>query len=198
MKHAGFTLVELLIAITISTVALGLVTYFAIDLSSFGVDLGNRLETERELEMTLRSILVEIRSMGPADNGSYDIALANTNALTFYSDLDGDGKFEQVRYFLDGTTLKKGVTSSQGTPATYPPANENISETVHFMVPGPAIFTYYGTGDPSTTASLSSPVNIGLIRLVKIRGTTDRDPILPPLPTTLSVTATIRNLRGDI
>jgi len=143
-------------------------------------------------------MITEIRSMGPADNGGYDIATATTTTFTFYSDLDGDGKLEQVRYFLDGTTLKKGVTASTGVPATYPPANENISEVVHYIVPGPAIFTYYTTGDPSAISSLSAPVNIGLIRLVKVRGTTDKDTARAPLPTTLSITVTIRNLRGDI
>jgi len=198
MKYPGFTLIELLIAIAISTAALGFVTYFAVDLSSFGVDLGNRLETERELEMTLRSILTELRSMGPADNGAYDIATASPNTITFFTDVDGDGKFEQVRYFLVGTTLKKGVTPSTGTPATYSTGNEVVSDVVHYIVPGPALFTYYGTGDPSAIASLSSPVNISLVRLIKVRGTTDKDTTLPPLPVTLSITATMRNLRGDI
>lgn len=196
--NRGFTLIEVLVAITISTIAIGVVTYFALDVSQFGLNLGDRLETERELEMTLRSILTEIRSMGPADNGSYDIATASPTALTFFADIDGDRKFEQVRYFLDGTTLKKGVTVSQGTPATYPPQNETVTEVVHYMVPGPALFTYYGAGNPAAMASLSAPVNIGLIRLVQVRGTTDRNPATPPLPTTLSITATIRNLRGDI
>lgn len=190
-------MIEVLVSVAISTIAIGLVTYFTIDVSKFGTNLGDRLETGRELETTLRIILTEIRSMGPADNGAYDIAAATGTTLTFFTDTDGDGKFEQVRYFLDGTTLKKGITKSQGTPAIYAPADETITETVHYLVPG-TIFTYYGTGDPLTATPLVSPVNVGLIRLIKVQGTTDKDVALPPAGTTLSITATIRNLRGDI
>jgi prepilin-type N-terminal cleavage/methylation domain-containing protein len=195
--NKGFTLIELLIAVAITSMALGFVTYFAVDVSNFGLDINNRLENERELEMTFRTMISEIRSMGPAANGAYDIATANATAFQFYTDTDGDGQFEQVRYFLTGTTLQKGITKPVGSPATYPAGNETITDVVHHIVPG-AIFTYYPTGFPSETGPLASPVDISKIRLITITGTTDVDTTKPPAPTTLSITVTIRNLRGDI
>lgn len=197
MKNSGFTLVELLIAIAISSVALVFVTYFTIDLSNLGVDLGNRLETERELEFTLRVMLSEVRSMGPAANGAYPIAVANATTFQFYSDIDGDGQFEQVRYFLNGTTLQKGITNPTGSPATYPAADEVISEMVHYMVPG-TVFTYYSDGFPPEIGALPAPVDIAQIRLITVTGTTDRDTTKPPASNTLSVSITVRNLRGEI
>ena len=173
----------------IVSLAATLVAYFTIDISNFGVNLNDRLEVGRELEMTLRTMVSEIRSMGPADNGAYDIANATATSFTFFTDEDGDGRFEQIRYFLDGTTLKKGVTHSNGTPAVYPLADEVISEAVHYIVPGAAIFTYYPEGNPASTASLSSPVDVSKIRLVVVRGTVDKDTAKAPLPTTLSITA---------
>ncbi len=198
MKSKGLTLIELLVAISIASLAAALVTYFTLDLSGFGVNLTSRLETGRELALALRTIVSELRSMGPADNGAYDIAAASDNSMTFFSDVDGDGKFEQIRYFLDGTTLKKGITHSTGSPATYPASGEQVTEAVHYMVPGAAVFTYYPDGNPDTTASLSAPIDVGKIRLVIVRGTVDEDTTKPPLPTTLSITATMRNLRGNI
>jgi type II secretory pathway component PulJ len=47
------TLIELLIAVAITAGALAVVTFFAIDLSNFGINLGDRLENERELERAL-------------------------------------------------------------------------------------------------------------------------------------------------
>lgn len=195
--NRGFTLLEILIAVAISATALAFISYFTIDVAGFGLNIQSRLQTERELEMTLRIMLTEIRSMGPAANGAYNIAIANATTFQFYSDIDGDGSFEQVRYFLNGTILQKGITDPVGSPATYPAQNEIISDVVHSLIPGP-IFTYYGSGYPNETGPLPTPTEIALIRLVKISGTTDEDTTKPPAPTTLSIHATIRNLRGDI
>lgn len=198
MKNHGFTLLELLIAMAISTAALTLVTYFTLDVSNFGTTLNSRLESERELELTLRTMISEVRSMGPGENGAYDIATANSTTFTFYSDTDGDGQFEQVRYFLNGTTLQKGVIVPVGVnPPTYPAGNEVISDVVHSMVAGP-VFAYYAEGLPSEIGALASPVDVANIRLITVTGTVDQDTTLPPGPTTLSANITIRNLRGDI
>jgi prepilin-type N-terminal cleavage/methylation domain-containing protein len=196
--ECGFTLLEVLIAMAISTVAITLVTMFAADLSGFGVQLGVRLETEREPEMLMRAILTEIRSMGPAANGSYTIAAATATSITFYTDVDNDEVFEQVRYFLDGTTLKRGLTEPSGTPAQYPAADEQVREVVHYIVPGTAVFTYYPEGHPSVTGALPVPTDISAIRMVQISCTTDKDPVQQPPASTLWIIAMIRNLRGDI
>ena len=82
-------------------------------------------------------------------------------------------------------------------PATYPPADEVVSDVVRYLVPG-TIFTYYPEGYPPEMTPLPSPVPIADIRLITVTGTIDRDPAVEPGPTTLSVSATIRNLRGDI
>lgn len=195
---SGFTLIEIIVAMAIITLSLVFVTYFTVDLSNFGTDLSNRLEAEFELQITLRSMISEIRSMGPGDNGAYPIATATGTTFTFYSDIDGDGDFEQVRYFSDGTVLKKGITDPTDTePVLYPSANEVISEAVHHLVSG-TIFSYYDEGLPSEMTPLASPVDVARVRLIQITGTVDKDTILPPLPTTLSLTVTIRNLRGEI
>ena len=96
--------------------------------------------------------------------------------------------FEQVRYFLDGTVLEKGVTKPTATqPVQYPSADEVISEAVHSMIP--ALYSPYPEGLPDEMSPLASPVNVASIRLVNIIGTVDKDTTLPPLPTTLSITA---------
>jgi prepilin-type N-terminal cleavage/methylation domain-containing protein len=198
MKSSGFTLIEVLIALSIMTMSLVFVTYFTLDVSTFGTDLNSRLEAEFELQITLRSMISEIRSMGPGDNGAYPIAVATATTFTFYSDIDGDGTFEQLRYFLDGTILKRGITHPTTTePVLYPAADEVITEVVHNLTSG-TIFTYYPEGLPGETPALASPIDVSKIRLVSIEGTVDQDTSKPPLPSTLSISVTIRNLRGEI
>lgn len=195
----GMTLIELLIAISITAGALAIVTFFAIDLSNFGINLGDRLENERELELTLRTMTSELRSMGPGGNGAYPIAQASSSSFTFFSDIDADGAFEQVRYFASGTTLYKGVTNPTGAdPITYPPTSETVTEVVHNIVNATNIFSYYPEGYAPETGKLGVPINVSFIRMLKITGTTDRDQSRPPAPSTLSIMVTIRNLRGEI
>jgi prepilin-type N-terminal cleavage/methylation domain-containing protein len=197
-SQSGFTLIEILVAVSISAMAIGVVTYFTLDLSAFGVDLGNRLEGTREVELTLRTMLSEIRSMGPGANGAYPIATATSTTFAFYSNIDSDSGFEHVRYFLEGGVIKKGVIEPVGNnPPTYPPANEVIREMAHYIT-STGLFLYYAEGYPDEIGALASPVNIPNIRMVKITASTDKDASRPPLPLTLSITATIRNLRGEI
>ena len=104
-RRNGITLIEVLISSGIAAGIVVLITFFSIDITNFGLFLGERLETERELEQTLRTFITEIRSMEPGEDGSYAIAAADVESITFYSDIDIDGDTEQVRYFLSGTTL---------------------------------------------------------------------------------------------
>ena len=194
----GLTLIELLIAISISTGLILIITLFAIDITNFGLYLGDRLETERELEQMIREFVVEVRSMTTAENGSYPIAAADASSFTYFSDIDADGTIEQIRYFLNGTTLQRGLTEPSGTPPVYDPADETVRDIVKYIVPGADLFTYWPEGWIGETASLSSPINLSDIRLVRFKATVDKDPAVLPAGSTQSVHTTIRNLRGDI
>jgi hypothetical protein len=194
----GLTLLEILIASGISAGVLVLATYFAIDITNFGLFLGDRLEVERNLERTLRVFITEVRSMGPSENGSYPIAYADATTFTFFTDVDADNTFEQVRYFLNGTILQKGVIEPTGTPAVYVPANEIIRDVVPYVVPGVPLFTYWEQGYAQDLDSLGTPAEVSLIRLLRMQVTVDRDPTQPPAGSTQSLHVTIRNLRGEI
>jgi prepilin-type N-terminal cleavage/methylation domain-containing protein len=197
-RQSGFTLVEIVIATAISGIAIAVVTLLAIDVTGFSTSLGSRIEQEQELAPFLRLLVSEIRSIGPAENGAYHIAQASAQTFTFFADVDNDGTFEQVRYFVSGTTLKKGVIEPTATePIQYPPANETVTDVVTGLVPG-TVFTYYNEGYPPVATPLPSPVNVTDVRLVTATLTVDKDPAAEPGPSTLSVSATIRNLRGDI
>lgn len=196
--QSGFTLMEILIATAIATIAMAIVSSLAIDVTGFSLSLGNRIEQEQELAPFLRLIVSEIRSIGPAENGAYHIAQAEGDSFTFFGDVDNDATFEQVRYFVSGSVLRKGVTEPSATqPITYPPANETVVDVVTGLIPG-TVFTYFDEGYPLVDAPLSDPANVTDVRLVTITLTVDKDPQNEPGPSTLSVSATIRNLRGDI
>jgi len=195
-KKSGFTLIEVLISMFIFVGALLVITRFGLDLAGYSLFFSENLEVQAELTQTLRVITAELRSMGPADTGAYPIAVAAGNTLTFYSDYDGNGKFEQIRYFMNGTIMLRGVTNSTGNPPQYLPANEKTSEVVHNVVSNPAtIFTYYAKEYTGVGAALPSPIDIPSVRLVTVSISANQ--VTSQGASTASQTAniTIRNFR---
>ena len=121
------------------------------------------------------------------------------SSFTFYSNVDDDSFKERVRYFLDGTTLKKGIIKPSGTPLTYNPADEAVSELIHGVANATtSIFSYYDKNYDGTNQALIEPIDIATVRLVKITIVTDKDPQTPPGPMTLTTQISIRNLKDNL
>src|SRR3989344_4644245 len=118
-------------------------------------------------------------------------------AFTFYSDIDDDGLKEKVRYFLNGPLLQKGVIKPTGSPLSYNPASEKITTLIP-NVTNATIFTYYDENYDGAGAELTSPINIPVVRLVKITITIDKDPNRAPVTTIFSTQVSIRNLKDNL
>ncbi|MBM3250641.1 MAG: prepilin-type N-terminal cleavage/methylation domain-containing protein [Candidatus Nealsonbacteria bacterium] len=114
----GFTIIETLVTVVIFGLIMGLVAgsiaalYKAHDYTwqqSFAID---------EARRGIKTMVKEIREARPGDNGSYPIEKAGDKEFIFYSDIDGDGKVERVRYFLgavnSGNEIKECQTSVRG------------------------------------------------------------------------------------
>lgn len=191
----GFTLIEIIIAASIFTMVVMVISFFVLDISNFSFFFGENLVAQQELQQSLKSIVSEIRSMGPSDNGGYPIMSAASNLLTFYSDLDGDGKFERVRYYIEGAIFKKSILESTGNPPVYDPSQEKTFELVHYVTNTNSIFSYYDDAYTGNGSSLPTPINIPSIKTIKVSLIVDQNPLQPPLPMNFSITATIRNFR---
>ena len=190
---------EVLFSIFILTLIGLAVSSFAKDIFSLNRITSDSLTAQDETRRALKTMSAEIRTASPSSLGAYALAQSATSSFTFYSNIDGDSFKERVRYFLDGTTLKKGVIKPIGTPLTYSPANEVISE----LIPGVAnattsIFSYYDKNYDGTTQALIEPIDIATVRLVKITIVVDKDPQTPPGPMTLTTQISIRNLKDNL
>ena len=134
--------------------------------------------------------------MGPSNNGSYPIMTATSDTFIFYSDIDEDGLFERVKYYIVGNVLKKSVIKPTGNPLIYNSANEKIYDLVHNVVAdASSSFNYYDKSYAGSGSSLTSPINIPLIRIVKAQLKVDDNPNKPPGSLYFSTTAMIRNFR---
>lgn len=192
-------MIEVLVSIFILTL-IGLAVYsFQKDVFSLNRIISGSLTAQDEARRALKSMSAEIRTASPSSLGAYALAQTATSSFSFYSNIDDDAFKERVRYFVDGTTLKKGVIKPSGLPLTYNPANEVITELIHDVAnTATSTFSYYDENYDGTTQALAEPIDISAVRLVKITVVIDRDPTQPPGPITLTTQINMRNLKDNL
>jgi len=193
----GFTLIEILFSISILIIVLTAITLFAKNVWEYNMFISSGLEDTDAARTAFKTITAEIRTAGSADTGSYTISQANATTFSIYSDINSNGLKERVRYFLENGSLKKGVIEPTGSPLSYNPSNEIITTIIPHII-NASIFNYYDENYDGTTSSLPSPINIPVIRLVKITIIIDKDPNKPPSPITMTTQVLIRNLKDNL
>jgi type II secretory pathway component PulJ len=198
-SKSGFSIIEALVGIFILSL-IGLAVYsFQKDVFSLNRTISGSLTAQDEARRALKSMSAEIRTASPSSLGAYPLMQTATSSFTFYSNIDGDSFKERVRYFLEGTTLKKGIIKPSGSPLTYNPANEVITELIHDVANATtSIFSYYDENYDGTTQPLAEPINISAVRLVKITVVIDHNPTQPPSPITLTTQINMRNLKDNL
>lgn len=197
-SRSGFTLLELLIA---SAIMITLVIFLGIFLQrvlNFGLYFSETFSGQQELQQASQQIIEEIHSMSVSGLGAYPIAAASGNSLTFFSDIDGNGQTEQIRYFLDGNILKKGIIEPAGNPLSYNPAEETISEEIHNIIMPFAtstIFSYYGGGYTGFETPLVFPVTTSAVQTIEVN--VFAKDLNQNNPLSLKIKITPRNLRNN-
>jgi len=150
----GYTLIELLVAIFIVSLILP-VLYFSIQslYSTHARTLARSIVLSKTTN-GLQEIVRDVRASVYAENGALPLVSIATSSLTLYTDTDLDRQVEQVRYYLDGTTMMKDVI--EPTPsATYPAGSETtttLTSNITNNTSNTPVFTYYtATGTEITT-----------------------------------------------
>lgn len=199
-NNTGFTLMELMVTITIFLITLGVVSKFIGDVFHYEDVFTGGLTAYDEARKVLQPVASEIRSASASSLGAYPIQETNENSFIFFADTDGDGLKERIRYYLEGNILMRGVISPSGDPLQYLSNTENNSEIIHGIANDgdTPIFTYYDTDYNGITGALSFPVPILNVRLVKITLIIDEDINKPPQAVTVTTQVTIRNLKDNL
>ncbi len=192
----GFSVIEILVAMGILVMVLWVLANFQKDVFSQNTFITNSLNADSEMRSAIKKMVAELRGTAQSENGTYQINSADKDSLTFFSDVDGSGLKSQVRYYLNGTTLERGVIKPTGSPLAYVVANEKITKLVYNIAnPSQQIFSYYDEGYSGTEAALTEPIDIPSVRLVKIVLTADKDVNKPPGPLTFESQVSIRSLK---
>ncbi|HSE56484.1 MAG TPA: prepilin-type N-terminal cleavage/methylation domain-containing protein, partial [Candidatus Paceibacterota bacterium] len=123
LRHSGFTIIELLVAVAVASVVGLSIAALARDTVSFNRYYQSSFSVADRAQKLLRPMAEEIRSASQSVAGAYPIDTAGTNEFIFYADIDNDGLVDRVRYYLSGTSLLKDVVAPAGSPLTYTLAN---------------------------------------------------------------------------
>ncbi len=195
----AFSLVEIIVAVAIASIIFLLVFNFGNDVFSFNSNAQKNLSAQTDARRMLKSIVKELRKASPSSLGSYPIVSASATAVTFFVDVDNDSYKEQVRYFLQGTELKRGVIKPSGLPLSYNPANEKIIILIRDINNGVTpIFEYFDSSYTGVGPSLVQPVQITQIRLVRITVKIEKDPNKSLGPFIVTSQVFLRNLKDNL
>ena len=168
----AMTLVDVIVSIGIFTLGVAGFSMLFVKswkVNSFIVEEGNSIKIASQ---ALNGVIKEIRKTRQADNGEYMIKSAEDFDLVVYTNDDSDPQTERVHYYLENEKLKKGVSDPTGSPAVYPANDETVSVIADYVTntPEQPIFYYYNKNYPGDTINnpLSTPANIGDIKLIKV------------------------------
>jgi type II secretory pathway component PulJ len=200
INEKGITLVEVLVATGIfALLSVAAVAIFTYSLKANKI-IWEQLSTQNEGRKIVQDFVNEIRSATYSSVGAYTLEVASTTEIVYYSNIDTDTLRERIRYFLSGTSLKKGVTKPTSTPLVYNTSYEVITDVVHDLMDTTStpIFTYYNQNYGYTSSTpLIQPVSVTDVRVVGINLTLEEDPTASPVPFRIESKAEIRNLKTN-
>lgn len=195
----GVSLTEIIVVVAIALMIFLAVFNLGDSIFSFNASAQKNLSAQTDARRVLKTIVKELRSASPSSTGAYAVALSATSTLTFYSNIDSDNYKEQVRYFLQGRDLKKGVIKPSGSPLSYNPNNEQVFVLVKDLNNGSTpIFEYFDANYAGTSTPLVQPVQPSRVRLIKIFLKIESDPNKSYGPILVESQVFLRNLKDNL
>jgi len=193
-SQKGLTLIEALLAIFVFTVGIGGLFGIILNLYRTHDYMFEQSQAIFEARQGIKIMVKEIREAREGDDGSYIIEKADDYEFIFYSDIDRDEDTERVRYFLDGSDLKRGVIEPTGWPIRYHKSEEKISIVTSYVRNQPPIFHYYdGQGN-----ELDPPARLKETKMMSVYLVVNVDPNRPPQDFVLESHVQLRNLKTNL
>ncbi|HLD34940.1 MAG TPA: prepilin-type N-terminal cleavage/methylation domain-containing protein [Patescibacteria group bacterium] len=198
MENKGFTLLEVLVAMGIFLLIIGGIASLMIFGWRSNKIVWEQLSMQNEGRKVAQDLVNELRTAAASSIGAYALESAGAQQMVFYSNIDDDSWRERIRYFKDGTLLKRGVTKPTGNPLVYNPAGEIITIVAHDVANGAnPLFYYYGENYTGTEDPLSDPVAVTAVRIIKLSLDLEEDPQSSPAPLHIETMAEVRNLKTN-
>lgn len=194
-NYRGYTLVESIIVIAISTLAM-------LSISSsvlyFYRTNANAIEQALALSSARKGVEFMVRDMREAtysEEGSFPIISMSDTEFYFYTDTDRDNAVERIRYYLDGTVLTRETTNPTGTPFSYGAFDDTslVSEYVRNEEENTPMLKYYDADG----VEITDYTQVRDVVLVSVTIIVNISPTRLPEEFTLRSTAALRNVRTN-
>jgi type II secretory pathway pseudopilin PulG len=195
--RGGLTIIETLITIAITAIVILVLTssiLFFYRSNTYTVEQSFAINSARKgIEFMVR----DMREATYSDEGAYPVISIGDYTFSFYSDVDRDASVERIRYFVEGTNLKKGVTNSSGDPPKYNDIDEIISlvsEAVRNVEQATPVFDYFD----KTGAQITDFGKVTDVAFVRVNVVVNVNPSRAPNEFLLRSSATLRNLKTNL
>lgn len=199
-KRDSFSLVEVLVVTAIGSMLVFVLTSFSGNIGILKNLVNQKLQSRSDIEQTLQIMTTEIRSASHSSLGGYAIDSASSSYFIFYSDIDNDGFFDRVRYFLVTSTIQKGVIRPSGNPIVYSTSSEIIATVVNNLAnttSSKPLFNYYDSSYTGTQDSLANPIDVTKVRVIQISFDVDINTSTAPKAESFTATVDVRNLKTN-
>lgn len=198
-RKKGMTMVDVLISIFIFTMAMeGFMLLYVRSWrqNAFIIEEGI---TAAAVSRAVNIVVSDLRKVRQSDAGGYPIQSGSDFDLVVFLDIDNDGATEKVHYFLEGNTLKQGVSEPiAGTPITYPAGDDTVTTLATSVInaANQPVFSYYNKDYPGDTVNnpLETPLAVEEARLIKVHLLMNIDPLKAPDNINIESFAELRNL----
>ncbi len=200
IKNNGFSLIEIIIVIGIFSIIMIAVTSFQKNVLVYNKYSSDSLNSAQDARNIIKVMIRDLRIASPSNNGAFAIAQAATNTITFFSDTDGDGLKEQIRYYINNNILMKGTIKPTGSPPVYNSGNETLSTLAYNVknATSTALFEYFDDNYAGTSSPMIMPVSVTDIHLIKVNLMIDADPNRSPIPRLYTSQVNLRNLKDNL
>jgi type II secretory pathway pseudopilin PulG len=134
-----------------------------------------------------------IRTASYASTGAYPVISIAPNQISFYANVnEGDPLIQQVRFFVQGTSLEEGVIEPSGSPFTYanPETITDLTDYAQNLTVGTSTFLYYDQNGNQIT----NYAQFQNVRFVTINLIVDASTSSLPTQLTLTESAALRNV----
>ena len=183
----GFTMVELLVAISILSVVMALVFNALNGGVRQAADAQSRAQIEADVRTTADAFVRDLRQAYTGDPSLNRIATMTANTITFYSpDRSTPFHLRMISYRLSGTDFQRSITIStdtDGFPWVFPATSAYATQLQY--VRNTTLFTYRGSDGAVTT----DPTQVAIVDLTL---TVDQDTTKGPAAYTSTETVQIR------
>lgn len=192
----GFTLIELMVVIAISSIILvALIRFMGVSIPAYR-SLFLQTLADETARVQLDRISHTLRSARVSDTGAFPLVEASPQRIIFYANIDSDAAVERVRYELVGTDLIRGITEPSGNPIIYDTAQETSVTVARSIQNGSSpVFTYYKSNYPEDTAAAAT---ISEVTYVSFSLIIDADTVNSPPPITVQSQVQLRNLKTNL